>query len=137
MATVSIHNLRTVAIGSTSLPQVTFTPLVYLTFTYGCTPLVPEVEILFVQRSLAQDLPLSARAMYSMSVAAPLLVPARGSSLRWLFDSRWVWTLTSTHMYDTFSTYLHVPGSVSIHNLHTVAPHYREILSYSDDLGGA
>ncbi len=39
--------------------------------------------------------------------------------------------LTSTHMYDTciFSTYTRVPGSVSIHNLCTVAPRYGDLLA--------
>jgi hypothetical protein len=34
-------------------------------------------------------------------------------------------------MYDTriFSTYTRVPGSVSIHNLRTVAPRYGELLA--------
>ncbi len=43
-----------------------------------------------------------------------------------------VWAaLTSTHMYDKciFSTYTRVPGSVSIHNLHTVAPRYGDLLA--------
>ena len=36
-----------------------------------------------------------------------------------------VWAaLISTHMYDIFSTYTHVPESGSIHNLRTVAPRY-------------
>ena len=32
-------------------------------------------------------------------------------------------------MYDIFSTYTRVSGSVSIHNLSTVAPRYRELLA--------
>ena len=65
-----------------------------------------------------------------MYVAAPLLLPTRGSSLRWLLDRGWA-ALTSTHMYDTsiFSTYTRVLGSVSIHNLRTVAPRYGELLA--------
>jgi len=55
-------------------------------------------------------------------------MPARGSSLRWLLDRVWA-ALTSTHMYDIFSTYTHVPGSVSINNLHTMAPRYGELLA--------
>jgi len=47
--------------------------------------------------------------------------------LTWLLR---VWAaLISTHMYDIFSTYKRVPGSVSIHNLHTVAPRYGELLA--------
>ena len=61
-------------------------------------------------------------------VSAPLLVPARGSSLRWLLDRVWA-ALISTHMYDIFSTYTHVTGSVTIHNLRTVAPRYGELLA--------
>jgi hypothetical protein len=64
-------------------------------------------------------------------------VPARGSSLRWLLDKVWA-ALISTHMYDIFSTYTRVPGSVSIHNLRTVAPRYGELLAllvYLTELG--
>ena len=61
-------------------------------------------------------------------VAAPLLVPARGSSLRWLLVRVWA-VLTSTHMYDIFSTYTRLPGSGSIHNLCTVAPRYGDFLA--------
>ena len=45
----------------------------------------------------------------------------------WLLDRVWA-ALISTHMYDIFSTYT-VPGSVSIHNLRTVAPRYGELLA--------
>ena len=38
--------------------------------------------------------------------------------MQWLLDRVWA-ALISTHMYDIFSTYTHVPGSVSIHNLRT------------------
>jgi hypothetical protein len=55
-------------------------------------------------------------------------MPARGNSLRWLLDRVWA-ALISTHMYDIFSTYTRVPGSVTIHNLHTVAPRYGELLA--------
>ena len=33
------------------------------------------------------------------------------------------------YIYDIFSTYTRVPGSVIIHNLRTVAPHYGELLA--------
>ena len=46
----------------------------------------------------------------------------------WLLDRVWA-ALISTHMYDIFSTYTRVPGSVSIHNLRTVAPRYGELLA--------
>ena len=52
----------------------------------------------------------------------------QGSSLQWLLDRVWA-ALISTHMYDIFSTYTRVPGSVSIHNLRTVAPRYGELLA--------
>ena len=68
---------------------------------------------------LQLDLPLCSARGTLQYVAAPLLVPARGSSLRWLLDRVWA-ALTSTHMYEIFSTYTLVPGSVSIHNLRTV-----------------
>ena len=55
-------------------------------------------------------------------------MPARGSSCWWLLDRVWA-ALISTHMYDIFSTYTRVPGSVSIHNLRTVAPRYGELLA--------
>ena len=46
----------------------------------------------------------------------------------WLLDRVWA-ALISTNMYDIFSTYTRVPGSVSIHNLQTVAPRYGELLA--------
>ena len=46
----------------------------------------------------------------------------------WLLDRVWA-ALISTNMYDIFSTYTRVPGSVSIHNLHTVAARYGELLA--------
>ena len=46
----------------------------------------------------------------------------------WLLDRVWA-ALISTNMYDIFSTYTRVPGSVSIHNLRTVAPRYGELLA--------
>ena len=61
-------------------------------------------------------------------VAAPLLVPARGSSCWWLLDRVWA-ALISTHMYDIFSTYTRVTGSVTIQKLCTVAPRYGELLA--------
>jgi len=61
-------------------------------------------------------------------VAAPLRVPARGRSCWWLLDRVWA-ALISTHMYDIFSTYTRVTGSVTIHNLCTVAPRYGELLA--------
>jgi hypothetical protein len=40
-------------------------------------------------------------------------------------------TLTSTHIYDLhYFTYTRVPGSVSIHILHTIVLDYREFLAY-------
>ena len=49
--------------------------------------------------------------------------------MRWLLDRVWA-ALISTHYvpYDIFSTYTRGPGSVSIHNLRTVAPRYGELL---------
>ena len=75
------------------------------------------------------DLPLCSARGTLQYVAAPLLVTARGSSLRWLLDRVWA-ALISTHYvpYDIFSTYTHVPGSGSIHNLCTVTPRYGELL---------
>jgi len=87
-------------------------------------PLFPEFEFHFVPRvTWLKDLPLYSVQGTLQYVAAPLLVPARGSSCWWLFDRVWA-ALISTHMYDIFSTYTHVLGSVSIHNLRTVAPRY-------------
>ena len=63
-------------------------------------------------------------------VAAPLLVPAQGSSLRWLLD-RVCRALTPPicMIYHRSSlTYKRVTGSVTIHNLRTVAPGYGELL---------
>jgi hypothetical protein len=93
------------------------------------SPLVPEFESHFVPRvSWLKDLPLYSVRGTLKYVAAPLLVPAWGSSCWWLLDRVWA-ALISTHMYDIFSTYTRVSGSVSIHNLRTVAPPYGELLA--------
>ena len=92
-------------------------------------PLVPEFESHFVLPiPWLKDLPLYSVRGTLQYVAAPLLVPARGSSCWWLLDRVWA-ALISTHMYDIFSTYTRVPGSVSIHNPRTVAPCYGELLA--------
>ncbi len=92
-------------------------------------PLVPEFESHFIPRvPWLKDLPLYSVQGTLQYVAAPLLVPARGSSCWWLLDRVWA-ALISTNMYDIFSTYTRVPGSVSIHNLRTVAPRYGELLA--------
>jgi hypothetical protein len=58
----------------------------------------------------------------------PPLMPARGALVACLTG---LVTLTSTRIYDLhYSTCTHVPGSVSIHILHTVAPCYGELLAY-------
>ena len=91
-------------------------------------PLVPEFESHFVPRvPWLKDLPLYSERGTLQYVAAPLLVPARGSSCWWLLDRVWA-ALISTHMYDIFSTYTRVPGSVSIHKLRTIAPRNGELL---------
>jgi len=92
-------------------------------------PLVPEFESHFVPRvPWLKDLPLYSVRGTLQYVGAPLLVPAWGSSYWWLLDRVWA-DLISTHMYDIFSTYTHVTGRVSIHNLRTVAPRYGELLA--------
>ena len=58
----------------------------------------------------------------------PLLVPARGALVACLTG---LVTLTSTRIYVLhYSTYTCVPGSVSIHILHTVVLDYGELLAY-------
>ncbi len=58
----------------------------------------------------------------------PLLVPARWALVACLTG---LVTLTSTRIYDLhYSTYTHVPGSVSIHILRTVVLDYGELLAY-------
>ncbi len=92
-------------------------------------PLVPKFESHFVPRvPWLKDLPLYSVRGILQYVAAPLLVSAWGSSCWWLLDRVWA-ALISTHLYDIFSTYTCVPGSVSIHNLRTVAPRYGELLA--------
>ena len=92
-------------------------------------PLVPEFESHFVPCvPWLKHLPLYSVRGTLQYVAAPLLVPARGSSCWWLLDRVWA-ALISTHMYDIFSTYTLVLGSVSIHNLRNVAPRYGELLA--------
>ncbi len=55
-------------------------------------------------------------------------MPARGALVACLTGPV---TLTSTHVYDIYySTYTRVPGSVSIHILHTVVLDYGELLAY-------
>jgi hypothetical protein len=58
----------------------------------------------------------------------PPLVPARGALVACLTG---LVTLTSTCIYVLhYSTYTHVPGSVSIHSLRTVVLDYGELLAY-------
>ena len=58
----------------------------------------------YSEKIVKPNVPLCSAQGTLQYVAAPLLVPARGSSLRWLLDRVWA-NLISTHMYDTFSTY--------------------------------
>jgi hypothetical protein len=57
----------------------------------------------------------------------PPLMPARGALVACLIK---LVTLTSTHIYDLYSTYTRVPGSVSIHTLHYVVLDNGELLAY-------
>ena len=71
--------------------------------------------------------------LLEMGMPFPVLVNCAFGYLhlqRGALDRVWA-ALCSTHMYDTriFSTYTRVPGSVSIHNLRTVAPRYGELLA--------
>ena len=83
-----------------------------------------------------KDLPLySVRVRGTLQyLAAPLLMPARGSSCWWLLDR--VWRALTTPpisicmIYHRSSlSYTRVMGSVSIHNLCTVATRYGELLA--------
>ncbi len=116
---VTIHNLRTVAPCYGKLLAL----LVYLTW-------LRRTGVRDLSRSAFLRLRFTTRSAQGtlQYVAAPLLVPARGSSLRWLLDRVWA-ALISTHMYVIFSTYTRVTGSVTIHNLRTVAPRYGELLA--------
>jgi hypothetical protein len=59
----------------------------------------------------------------------PPLMPARGALVVACLTG--LVTLTSTRIYDLhYSTYTRVPGSVSIHILHTVVLDYGELLAY-------
>jgi hypothetical protein len=85
---VSIHNIRTIAPCYKELLALLIIPTWLLHW-------FPRFEPALVPRSLAWNLPLSAR--YLRYVAAPLLVPAQGSSLDGCMTG--LVTLTSTHMY--------------------------------------
>jgi len=119
---VSVHNLRTVAPCYGELLAL----LVYLTWLlHWFSSSNPTSFRAFL---CLKDFPLYSVRGTLQYVAAPLLVPAQGSSCWWLLDRVWA-ALISTHMYDIFSTYTRVLGSVSIHNLRTVAPCYGELLA--------
>jgi len=92
---VSIHNLRTVAPRYGELLAL----LVYLTWLLHWFPSSNPTSF---RAFLGQkDLPLYSVRGTLQYVAAPLLVPARGSSCWWLLDRVWA-ALISTHMYDTY-----------------------------------
>ncbi len=96
LSPVSIHNLRTVALrGAFSSTGLSFM----------VAPLVPEFESHFVPHvPWLKNLPLYSVRGTLQYVAAPLLMPARGSSFRWLLDRVWAAHI-STHMYVILSTY--------------------------------
>ena len=119
---VTIHNLRTIAPGYGELLALP----VYLTWLLHVGP---GFETCLV--------PLSCGKIYHslrgtlQYVAAPLLMPARGSSLRWLLDRVWrALTPPTCMIYHRSSlTYTRVTGSVTIHNLRTIASGYGELLA--------
>ncbi len=79
-----------------------------------------------VVRDLSRSMNLWQDLLRKTSV--PPLVPARGALVSCLTG---LITLTSTRIYDQhYSTYTHVPGSVSIHILCTVVLDYGELLAY-------
>ncbi len=92
---MSIHNVRTVAPCYWELLALLVIPTWLLHW-------FPRFEPALVPCSLAWNLPLSAR--YLRYVAAPLLVPARGSSLDGCLTG--LVTLTFTHMYG-YLLYIH------------------------------
>ena len=125
MRGVSIHNLCTVAPRYGELLAL----LVFLTWLLHVGP---RFETCLVPLSFGKIYhSLQGTLQY---VAAPLLVHARGSSCWWLFDR--VWRALTTPpisicmIYHRSSlSYTRVMGSVSIHNLRTVATCYGELLA--------
>ncbi len=93
---VSIHNVHTIAPRYGELLALLVIPTWLLHW-------FPRFEPALEPRSLAWNLPLSVR--YLRYIAAPLLVPARGSCLDGCLTG--LVTLTSTHMYG-YLLYIHM-----------------------------
>ena len=127
LSPVSIHNLRTVA------PCYEELLALNTGLSYMVAPRRTKVRDLscsaFLWLGFTTLLCMHEVPTLQYVVAAPLLVLHRRAPCGGCLTGFGLPALISTHMHDIFSTYTHVPGRVSIHNLRTIAPHYGELLA--------